>query len=231
MKLAWGLATLVFLLALPVALLATDARLLANDLSFYQQGYAKYGSYQATGLPKDELDRATGELIVYFNSSQDLPSIEVSSGSKTFPLFDQRDSLHLRDVRDLIRLTYLFQEISLAYVLLFSVAFLFLRKVRPLAGLAGAWMWGGVFSAVFLLAIGVAMLFDFDRLFLQFHLVSFSNDLWVLDPATSNLIRMVPEGFFFDLAIWAAGLALAESVGLAIIGGATLAWQQRGGAS
>ncbi len=228
MKLAWGLATLIFFLALPVLLLASNARWLANDLAFYQQGYAKYGSYQVTGLSKPELDRATAELITYFNSDQDLPNILVSAGGRTFPLFDQRDSLHLRDVRDLIKLTYLVQEISLAYVVLFSLGFLFRRRVRPLAGLARTWLWGGVLSAVLLLAIGMAMLFGFDQLFLQFHLVSFSNDLWMLDPATSYLIRMVPQEFFFDLAVWAAGLALAESVILAILGGTVLLWQKRG---
>ncbi len=222
MKLAGGFATLLFLLALPVALLASNARWLANDLSFYEQGFAKYGSYQATGLEKPELDRATGELIAYFNSNQDLPNIQVRSGSRTFQLFDQRDSLHLRDVRDLIQLTYLLQEISLAYLLVFSAGILLLRKSRPVRALARVWLWGGVFSAVLLVAIGVAMLVGFDQLFLQFHLVSFSNDLWVLDPATSYLIRMVPEGFFFDLAVWAAGLALAEAILLAIAGGMLL---------
>ncbi|MDP2659404.1 MAG: DUF1461 domain-containing protein, partial [Dehalococcoidia bacterium] len=173
------------------------------------------------------LDRATGELIDYFNSARDLPNIMVTAGGRTFPLFDERDSVHLRDVRDLIQLDYLAQAVSLAYVAVFSLAFLFRRAGRPLADLSRAWVSGCIFSAAVILAIGIAMLFDFDQLFLQFHLISFSNDFWVLDPATSYLIRMVPEGFFFDLALWAAGLALAESAALALVGVAVLAWQKR----
>ncbi len=227
MKLAWGLATLLFLIALPVTLLSGNARWLANNQSFYEQGYAKYDSYRATGLPKAELDRATGELISYFNSSQDLPDITVTSGGKAFTLFDERDSVHLRDVRDLIKLDYLAQAVSLAYLAAFSLAFWFRRTERPLTGLSRIWLTGGIFSGAVILAIGIAMLFDFDRLFLQFHLVSFSNDFWVLDPATSYLIRMTPAGFFLDLALWAAGLALAESVAVALAGLAALAWQKR----
>ena len=29
----------------------------------------------------------------------------------------------------------------------------------------------------------------------------FDNDLWLLDPATDLMIRMLPEGFFFDMVI------------------------------
>lgn len=230
MKLAWGLATLVFLVALPVALLTGNVRWLANNQSFYEQGYAKYGSYQATGLPKSELDRATGEMIAYFNSNQDLPGIQVRAGDRNFPLFDQRDSVHLRDVRDLLQFTFRVQEVSLAYVVLFSVAFLFRGIPRRPAALAGVWMWGGVFSATLLLAIGMMLMFNFDQLFLQFHLLSFSNDFWVLDPSKSYLIRMVPAGFFFDMATWTAGLTLVESVVLATAAGIVIARQNRSSA-
>ncbi|MDP2727284.1 MAG: TIGR01906 family membrane protein [Dehalococcoidia bacterium] len=220
---AWGLATLLFVLAWPVALLASNVRWVANDLSFYQRGYANNGSYQATGIPSSELDRATAEMITYFNADQDLPNIQVRVGGTTFPLFNERDSVHLRDVRYLIQLTYVVQGISLGYVLLHSAGVLLKRKGRGMASLANAWMWGGGFSAAVLAAVGMSMALDFDGLFLQFHLISFSNDFWVLDPATSYLIRMVPEGFFFDLAAWVAGLTLVESVVLAIVGAVVMA--------
>ncbi|MDP2727500.1 MAG: TIGR01906 family membrane protein [Dehalococcoidia bacterium] len=227
MRLLRGLATLVFLLALPVALLASNARLLANNLSFYQWGYERQASYESTGIPKEELDRATREMISDFNSADDFSKIQVRAGGRTFPLFNERDVVHLQDVRGLIQLNYLIQEISLAYLFVFSVAFLLRRNGRPMARLAWPWMLGGVFTTCLLIAVGLAMFLDFDRLFLQFHLVSFSNEFWMLDPATSYLIRMVPEGFFMDLAVSVAGLALVQAVALTAIAWGTLAWQKR----
>lgn len=227
MRLAWGLATLLFLLSLPVALMTSNVRWLTiSDLSFYQRGYERHYSYQSTGLSKQELDRATREMITYFNSSEEFPRIQVTSGGRTFPLFDERDSLHLRDVRDLIQLTYRIQEVSLAYVLLFSVALLWRPNGKALSRLARPWLLGSVFTACLLVVVGAAMMLDFDRLFLQFHLISFSNEFWMLNPATSYLIRMVPQGFFVDLALWVAGLALVQAVVLASLAGGVLAWQR-----
>lgn len=227
MRLAWGLATLLFLLALPVALLTSNARWLANDVSFYQRGYERHSSYQSTGIAKDELDRATGEMIAYFNSSADFPNIQVRAAGRTFPLFNERDSLHLRDVRDLIQLTYRVQEISFAYVILFSIASLLRSDGRHLARLSWPWVLGGVFTVCLLVVIGLAMFMDFDRLFLQFHLISFSNEFWMLNPADSYLIRMVPEGFFLDLALWVAGLALGQALALTAVAGGLFTWEKR----
>ena len=229
MRPVWILGTLVFLVAFPVALLTGNVRWLANDLSFYQRGYERQSSYQSTGIPKEELDRATREMISYFNSGGDFSSIQVRVGGRTFPLFNERDVVHLRDVRDLIQLTYRIQEVSLAYVVFFSAALVLRRSVRPLvARLAWPWMLGGVFTAALLLVVGLGMLLDFDRMFLVFHLISFTNQFWVLDPATSYLIRMVPQGFFMEMALTTAMLALAEALTLAIVAGGILAWQRRG---
>ena len=64
-----------------------------------------------------------------------------------------------------------------------------------------------------MLAMGLGTLLNFDQLFLQFHLFSFTNELWQLDPTKDYLIMLFPQGFFYDAAIFCA-LATA---GLAII--------------
>ncbi len=44
---------------------------------------------------------------------------------------------------------------------------------------------------------------------MQFHLLSFTNDLWQLDPRRDYLIMMYPQGFFRDATIAIGGLTLA----------------------
>ncbi len=61
--------------------------------------------------------------------------------------------------------------------------------------------------------LGLGTLLNFDRLFLQFHLLSFANDFWLLDPTKDYLIMLFPEGFWFD-AIFFGALAI---LGLALI--------------
>jgi integral membrane protein (TIGR01906 family) len=227
MGLAWRAATILFLFSLPLALLTTNLRLVVNNLAFYQWGFERHRSYQNTGLAKEELDRAAQGLIEYFNYQRPAASIRVSREGESLPLFNQREVLHLRDVRDLLQLTYRLQESSMAYVVLFTLSGLLWRGRKALARLARAWLQGAIFTVSLLLVMGLALLLDFDRLFLQFHLVSFSNDFWMLNPASSYLIRMVPQGFFFDLVMLVAGLTLLEGVILAALAGTLLVRQRR----
>ena len=66
---------------------------------------------------------------------------------------------------------------------------------------------------------------DFTKYFTIFHEIFFTNDLWLFDPSTDLMIRMLPEGFFYDmvmriglyflggLAIFAAAFALIGRFG------------------
>ena len=55
----------------------------------------------------------------------------------------------------------------------------------------------GIFLAMAAL-IGIMVLWNFDAIFLLFHELFFDNDLWIFDPNTDYMIRMLPEGLFFD---------------------------------
>ena len=41
---------------------------------------------------------------------------------------------------------------------------------------------------------------------LVFHEIFFTNDLWLFDPAEDYMIRMLPEGFFYDMALRIGGI-------------------------
>ena len=49
--------------------------------------------------------------------------------------------------------------------------------------------------------LGVAMSIDFTSCFTLFHKFFFTNNLWIFDPETDYMIRMLPEGFFLDMVI------------------------------
>ena len=59
--------------------------------------------------------------------------------------------------------------------------------------------------AVFL---AIAFAVDFTRCFTIFHEIFFTNDLWIFDPATDYMIRMLPEGFFADMVARIGGIFL-----------------------
>lgn len=45
------------------------------------------------------------------------------------------------------------------------------------------------------------MSIDFTSCFTLFHKLFFTNNLWIFDPETDYMIRMLPEGFFLDMVI------------------------------
>jgi integral membrane protein (TIGR01906 family) len=97
----------------------------------------------------------------------------------------------------------------------------FLPKLARYAGLGG-----GVTLGLAAL-IGFGGLVAFNRLFLAFHQVSFSNDFWLLDPRKDFLIMMFPEGFFLDATMWIAGSTIVEAVLLAALPVALFWWRPR----
>ena len=57
---------------------------------------------------------------------------------------------------------------------------------------------------------------DFSSLFVLFHKLAFTNDLWLLDPQTDLLIRLMPLEFFISYAAIIGCCWLLGMVGLLI---------------
>ena len=58
---------------------------------------------------------------------------------------------------------------------------------------------------------------DFNAVFVQFHHIFFDNDLWLFDPAEDYMIRMLPEGLFYDMVMRIGGLFAGMLILLLII--------------
>ena len=185
----------LFLVALPLFFFSTAVRGVSENLPLYMWGFNRHGVARDLGITPQELEEATQGLLAYFNSPLE-PVHVIVRGEE---LFNERERLHLRDVKQLFVLNRQVQAGALAYVLAFVAGNWLWRRTNSWASTLKALRWGSALTVLLILALGVAAVVGFDRLFLAFHLVSFSNPFWQLDPATDKLIVMMPEGFFYDL--------------------------------
>jgi len=203
----------LFILCLPLLLLTASLGWAVNSLWLYKYGFEKYNVGQTTSLADSELEKAATGLISYFNSDEEFISLTVIKDGKSFELFNQREILHLKDVKGLIWLDYRLSMGMLLYVLAYAGIILFWRKDwRQLAwGVVG----GSGLTLALMLALGLGALFNFDQLFLQFHFISFANELWRLDPAKDYLIMLFPQGFWYDATLF----CVLTTVSMAIIAG------------
>ncbi len=203
----------LFSLCLPILLLTASIGWAVNSHWLYQYGFEKYDVSQTTGLAEMELEKAATGLIGYFNSGGANISLTVIKDGEPFELFNQREVIHLRDVKGLIRLDYWVLLGTLIYTLSYAGVSLFWRRGRYWRRLGWGTVSGSGITLALMLALGLGALLNFDQLFYQFHLLSFSNEFWQLDPTRDYLIMLFPGGFWYDAALFCA-LATA---GLAVI--------------
>ncbi|MBL7062272.1 MAG: TIGR01906 family membrane protein [Dehalococcoidia bacterium] len=215
MKIIQNIIYWLFVCCLPVLLITSTICLEVNELSLYEYGFDKYEISQDTGIDKIQLRSVAQHLIDYFNLRADTVQITVVKGDEEFNLFNEREVIHLGDVRSLIQLDYWVQRGAFLLIVICALALFFGLRV-------GWWMlvrglfWGSFITMGLMVALALWALFGFERLFILFHLVSFTNEYWILDPARDYLIRLFPGGFFYDAALFGFGAIMLEAL---LIGG------------
>jgi integral membrane protein (TIGR01906 family) len=206
----------VFIVCFPILLLTSTVRLLVNSTHTYEYGFDRYEISQTTGIDESQLSQVTARLIDYFNSRVETPQIEVVKEGREFKLFHDYELIHLEDVKGLLQLDYLLQGIVFAYVVTYALLFLLWKRGRW-QDLAKGITRGSILTLGLIAVLGIASIFSFQWLFIQFHRISFSNPYWMLDPSRDYLIMLFPPGFWEDVAIIGGGAVAAEALLLGAI--------------
>jgi integral membrane protein (TIGR01906 family) len=206
-QIPFRVAAVLFIICIPLLLLSGNIRWVANDLQFYKDSFQKYDVSRETGFSDAELIEISEGLIRYLNTG---------AVDDTMDVFSEDDIAHLRDVRGLIQLSYIIQWSTLGYIVVFVAAgFAYGRK--RFCRLFAMWVAAGsVVGIIGIAVIGLAALIDFDWLFIAFHRVFFTNDLWV---SSGYLPRIYTEGFFYDAAKFIAIATVLESALIGAVAG------------
>ena len=213
--------------ALAVFLVASNVRLAMNSLPLYEYGFHRYNVDATTGLSLEQLSEAGRQIRDYFNSSEQLLDVRVTIDNTTRDLFVEREVLHMWDVKELVSNVYRVQEGAFIYLFLFVTMGFFI-----LGSSFGGWVrrllvTGSKVVLVLVVVVAIGALVAFGPLFLLFHYASFSNDLWQLDPYTSNLLMMFPQGFWRDATLLIGAATVAEALGIMLMLTGMGWWHQR----
>jgi integral membrane protein (TIGR01906 family) len=211
-------AALLFIVALPVALVTTNVRIAANEPRLYQYAIDEYHGPRTTGIPREELLRGSAELRAYFNNDEEQLFVRVRDNEgQLVSLFNRRETLHLVDVKNLFQQAFRVQEASVLFVLAYVVGVFIWAREGTLRTLAIQVLAAAVLSVAVIAGVGGIAVAGFDSAFDQFHEIAFDNDFWRLDPATDHLIQMFPSDFWQQVSLWIGLATLAELAGLALI--------------
>jgi integral membrane protein (TIGR01906 family) len=156
---------------------------LLYDIDFYDNEYEKNGIY--IKFDKLETWKNTFALWDYMKSNTDTINTD---------FFSEKDKLHMIDVRNLINKTILTYYVTGTIFILLAIIYC---KIYGIQKLSKILIYTG--SSIILLLVLAAILSPiFQHLFILFHKIFFTNDLWLLNPNIDNLINLYPQQFFKD---------------------------------
>ena len=190
------------------------------DYRFYQKEYEKYQVTESLYMDMEDVMEVTSYMMDYLIGKEEVLSIETEVEGRTQDFFNEQDRLHMEDVKNLFLGGLKLRTVMLLLAAVL-VLFLILTKADLKKMLTGAYFAAlGVF-AVLIAGLLVSFAVDFTASFTVFHEIFFTNDLWMFDPAEDYMIRMLPEGFFYDMvmrigAFFVGGLVLLFAVMMAV---------------
>ncbi len=229
MNLAAWIPTFLFVFAVPLFLVTASVAWAFNDPGVYNQGFQKYRISLSSGITEEDLRQVGGQIRHYFNSTDEPLLVNTQVYGEERELFNQREVQHMSDVKRLVWWIYAAAVASGIYLLAATSWGVIVKGREYLGVLAQRVIRGVALMGVLVVIVGFFALAGFDALFLRFHQVAFTNDLWQLDPRTDYLLIIFPQGFWFDATMRVAALTVAGAVALTLVSGGYLLWRRQTG--
>lgn len=183
------------------ALLFTALQLSVNNRGWFEREYEKMELSSSIGISTDDITDALMRLIDYMEGRVDSIRLTVEENGVPVEMYNERETAHMEDVRALYQFwrgvrTYG----ALTAAVLLVIAFL-LDPRGFLFDLSRGFLRASAVFGLLAAALAAFALLDFTSFWNSFHHLFFSNDLWLLNPATDRMIRICPEQLFSDIVM------------------------------
>ncbi len=208
----------VLVISIPFFLLLSNLYLFlspsfpAGILSYIDYEYMK-GSWPLPPRYDDHERREVAKAVLYYLRSTEEISYLGELADEDGPLFNERELVHLVDVKALARRALLLHRVLGLLIMGAVVILLFYPEGRK--ALPGSLLQGGLLTFLLFGLVGVLAATAFDTFFVGFHRTFFTGDSWLFNHS-DTLIQLFPLPFWFDAAITWVGLTLGEAAILAV---------------
>lgn len=215
------LAAILAVIAGIFILLITSVEVAAyGNFNYYQKEYEKYNVIDELNMDMEDVMYVTEEMMAYLKGNREELRVITTIEGKEQDFFNEQDRFHMEEVQNLFVGGIWLRRVA---GVIFLICLLILIRSKQ--------SWGKMLCRTFWIGLGVffsllgvlAYLFsqDFTKYFTVFHEIFFDNDLWIFDPKTDYMIRMLPEGFFYDMGtriVIVFGMGLVITLVASIIG-------------
>lgn len=210
-KLHWC-AGIILGFSVIAALLITSFEIaMYSDFDVYRYEYEKYDVLSDLDMNMDDVMYVTHEMMNYLRGKGDTLSVMTTVEGQEQDFFNEQDRFHMGEVRDLfiggLNIRFGACIAAVLCILFLIITRADIKKIIP----RSYWIALGIIGTA-VLFLGIAAVVDFDSVFVQFHHIFFDNDLWIFDPAEDYMIRMLPEGLFYDMVMRIGAVFVASLV-------------------
>tara|TARA_B100001996_G_scaffold242228_1_gene187427 strand:- start:1284 stop:1973 length:690 start_codon:yes stop_codon:yes gene_type:complete len=220
---------ILFHTTLFIALLFSHALLIVNLDSFYEFEFQKNNTSFKTGITKTDLEKIVDNTQDFFNEkSNEKIYMNTYINGVEKQLFNQKEIIHMVDVKVLLNNIKLISVLMWSAVIICILIYFKLNnqnKTKLLKSAAKSYL---KFSFSITAIILIAILIGFRWIFYLFHIISFDNDLWILDPRKDYLIKIFEEIFFMDATLIIGIFTLSSSIIFLLISNIINKYNQKG---
>lgn len=188
---------IIVLISLFMVGMYSSIELIAYNDSFYKQQYIKNHVSEYTEISNEQLMDITDQMQLFLKGQRSDFNIYAIVNGNYQAVFTLQEQEHMLDVQKLFVFFRAVRNICLG-VLILIFAIMYKNKKEMLFKLLKN---ASVTILILSALLGIGVVFFFEPLFIGFHKLFFTNELWLFDPATSILINMVPEEFFIACAV------------------------------
>jgi integral membrane protein (TIGR01906 family) len=212
--LSWLVTILV-----PIALIGLGLRMLLTPLFLQVEYNMPYFPPDDYGFTKQDRLKWAPYALDYLTNSADISYLGDLKFEDGKPLYNERELSHMDDVKRVTQEALRVWDGTLALLLGLGVWARFggWWQTYRLGLMRGGWLMVGLAVAIGLIVVvGIAINPDvFWNFFAGFHHLFFTGDSWLF-LYSDTLIRLFPIRFWEDAFLWAAVIALAGGIGLAL---------------
>lgn len=193
----WALGVLGMLLSISLAVTLTLGARWLYVIVMEREDIPEY-----TGYSREEI-LANYDAVIEYNSvfgpeKLEFPTLPMSDGGR----------IHFEEVK-VIFVALQFIGIASFVILAAYAAFAIVKKRKDaLSVLRNT----GILSVAVPSAVGIGVALNWDMAFVIFHKIFFANDLWLFDPYTDPVIRILPDTYFLACAVMIISLVILSSI-------------------
>ena len=170
-----------------------------GNYGFFQKEYEKYEVLDDLNMEMDDVMEVTAHMMDYLRDRNDDMQIVTTVGGQQQEFFNGQDIFHMDEVKVLFLGVFKIRTVS-AIVALLALGILIGTRAGAQTIFRSFQAGMGIFFGI-AAVLGIIVASNFSKFFVLFHEIFFDNDLWLFDPRTDLMIRMLPEGLFMDFTV------------------------------